>query len=307
MDTHTANSLLPQKATSIIADPRKLNYLFVGPPKFGKTTFMSSIPDALLLAFEMGHAFQQVHKVVMDAWDRRVKDGPSHWEEEDGTIHATMVKMAELLEASDRFPFVIFDTADMAAKMCSDYHLALNHWEHAKDGGDYGAGYDIVQNRPFRHMVGRIMKTGRGVGFITHSQVNETKLKNASSVKAKKETTLPGGIFKFLHTQADVILHGTFGSKREGIKVRDRIIQTEGDEETLAGSRIQKVFIPEKYIMDPVDPWGQWCSFFKDEAAGLAAHNQFLGIKPEAAEESATSEDNAVAETETKPKPKRSK
>jgi len=269
MNTADANDLLPQRATIEKPRPEKLNYLFIAPPKFGKTTFFCDIPDALLLAFEQGHAFQKAHKMVIDCWDRKItEENPAIWQEADTEVyHGTMAKVAEVLEASDRFSFVIFDTADMAAKQCLDYHLRKHNWSHAKDGGDFGVGHDIAQNTPFRHMVGRIMRTGRGVGFITHSEVKKTEL------ASKKETSLPNGVYKFLHTQADVILHGKFGIKQKGNRWRDRILRTEGDEETLAGSRIKDLIIPAEYIIDPSSPWGQWSGFFDRADAVTEAEN----------------------------------
>lgn len=254
-----ANELLPQKPTQSIIDPASLVYLGIAPPKFGKTTWFNSIPDALLLAFERGHAFQKGFKIGIKDWGGRMEVE----QDEEGVRYMTMEMVSEILETSDRFSFIIFDTADMAAKLCSDYHCKRQGWNHLTDGGDYGKGYDIGQNTPFRQMVGRIMRTGRGIGFITHSQVNTSKFKKGDV--AKKETTLPGGIYKFLHSQADVILHGQFGNKG------NRIWQTVGDDETLAGNRMRDINIPTRFIVDNKDPWKQWCSFFKDPKAAAAA------------------------------------
>lgn len=298
LTTAEANDLLPQKATSQAINPNKLNYLVIGPPKWGKTTLLCSIPDALLLAFEQGHAFQVAHKMIVDSWDKKVtEENPAIWVEEDNpdVFHGTMTKIVEVLEASDRFPFIIIDTADMCAKMCLDYHLKKHGWMHAQDGGDYGKGHDIAQNTPFRHMIGRIMRTGRGIGFITHTQVNTTNL------TSKKETSLPGGVFKFIHTQADVILHGSFGGPKKGQRWRDRILKTEGDESTLAGNRIKGLTIPVSYIVDPEDPWGQWCSFFKDENAVATAEENFRIAKNQQTDEAEAPE----LEAELEPSPDR--
>lgn len=300
-----ANDLLPQEATSEVLDPARLNYLFIGPPKFGKTTFMCDIPDALLLAFEQGHAFQKAYKMVIDAWDKKItEDNPAVWVEEGtGIYHGTMHKVAEILETSDRFKFVIFDTADMAAKMCLDYYLKKHNWQHAKDGGDFGVGHDIAQNTPFRQMVGRVMRTGRGVGFITHSEVKKTEL------ASKKETSLPNGVYKFLHTQADIIMHGKFGVKQKGKRYRDRLIQTEGDEETLAGNRVKGLVIPSEYIMDPERPWAQWAGFFTDETAVASAEEEVRIAKGNAIDDSTETPpaEPQAAPEKVKPKARRSR
>ncbi len=276
-----ADELLPQAPSEKTPDPASLVYLFIGPPKFGKTTWFSSIPDALLLAFERGASFQKVHKISIKGWDG---DDTIDTDAEDENVkYMTMMVASRLLKKSTRFPFVIFDTADMAAKMCSDYHCRKNNYQHVSEGGDFGKGYDMLQNTPFRQLVGDILSTGRGIGFITHSATNSVKIKGQE--KVKRETSLPGGIFKFIHTQADAILHGEYGIRQKGHKHHDRIIQTAGDEVTLAGNRCE-VSIPLKYVMDAKDPWGQWCRFFADpEAAGKATRDYENSFKKDSEKE----------------------
>jgi hypothetical protein len=74
-------------------------------------------------------------------------------------------------------------------------------------------------------------------------------------------------------------MHGSFGGKKKNSTFRDRIIQTEGDEETLAGNRTKEVIIPARYIVDPVDPWGQWARFFTDPTAAAAEEVKLKGSK----------------------------
>jgi hypothetical protein len=213
-----------------------------------------------------------------------------------------MEQVMEALTATEKFDFIIFDTADMAARKCVDYHLHKNGWQHAQDGGDYGKGYDIVQNTPFRHMIGAIMATGRGIGFITHSEIKTTAF--AKGNKSKKETSLPGGIHKFLHTQADIMWHGGFGVRQKGNRYRDRIVQTEGDEETLAGNRTKNVNIPPRFILDPADPWGQWCSFFTDPTAADKATSDLLASKSKREKDD---EDEPEGDKPEKPEKKKAK
>lgn len=251
--------LLPTKARTTSVDPRGLVYLAIAVPKWGKTTFFCDVPGALLIAFERGFQFQNIPTVFVDVWHQ--KDF-TPYKDSQGVVHMTMTQLKESLVASDKYQFLIFDTADMAAKKCSDYYLQKHKAAHPQDLGDYGRGYDLVQNTPFRQMIGELMATGRGMAFTTHQQINTTEFKKGK--KSMKETTLPGGVYKFLHTQADIILHGHFGVREEGNTFRNRIWQTSGDEETLAGNRSRHSKLPEKYIVDPDRPWAQWCEFFTD-------------------------------------------
>ena len=278
MNKKEAEELLPSAPTRSKVNPAALVYLMIGPPKWGKTTFMCSIPDCLLLAFERGHAFQEAHKIGIAKWAGKHEIT----EDDEGVRYMTMEQVSNILEATDKFSFIIFDTADMAAKMCSDYYCQKFGWDHVSSGGDYGKGYDIGQNTPFRQMVGAILRTGRGVGFITHSQISTKKLSKGDV--SKKETTLPGGIHKFIHTQADIMLHAEFGPRGE------RILRTAGDEDTLAGNRVKGLTLPPRFIVDPKDPWKQWLSFFNDPkaAAKAAADLEKISLKSKPKDENET-------------------
>jgi hypothetical protein len=277
MNTEQANELLPQAPTEAITDPRRLKYLIIGPPKWGKTSFLCAVPDSILLATEEGHAFHKTHKVIIDVWDRPLKEKNQGWgEDEDKNLHTSMVEAVETICASDRFQFVIIDTADMAAKMCLDFHYDKLGVNHASEAGDYGKGWDVALTQPFRKQIGKLMKSGRGIGFITHTQVVTRRI--GTSEMSRAETTLPSQVQKFLHTQADMIIHGRFGKLRPGMKERDRIISLDGSNEILAGSRVRHITLPKKFIVDPDKPWEQWKSFFEDEEASLAAEKQYIDL-----------------------------
>lgn len=264
-----ADEILPTEPTLGSTDPSNLKCVMMAPPKWGKTSFFSSHPDALLMAFEEGHHFCKTRKIVIDAWD--AKYGSQITTDESGTKHMTMMQAVDLLEQTDRYRLIIFDTADMAVKMCSDYECAKRKVEHPADAGDYGKGFDVAQNAPFRRAVLRLMKTGRGIAFLTHSKVTETKF--SKGVRSKRESTLPGGIWTFLYSQADVILHGEFGKKRVGHVGIPRLLRLKGDVDTLAGSRVDDR-LPEVYVVDRKEQWKQFENFFKSEKAARLAERE---------------------------------
>ena len=296
MELEEMEEMLPTTQRKTIVDPAALVYLGIAVPKWGKTTFFCDVPDSLLIAFERGFQFQQTPTVFIDMWhDSTGKFEP--YKDDAGIIHTTMTLLKKVLVNSDKYKFLILDTADMAAKKCTDYYLEKYRWQHVQDGGDYGRGYDIAQNTPFRQMVGALMGTGRGMAFTTHQAVNSTDMKKGK--KVLKETTLPGGIYKFLHTQADVILHGSFGVRQKGNTYRDRIWQTEGDEETLAGNRARSLHLPQKYIVDPERPWAQWAEFFTNPELAQIAEEELMGASSRRARDL-----DADADEEETPKPK---
>lgn len=279
MNTKEANELLPSKPTQAIRDPARLKYLVIAQPKWGKTTFACGIPDMLLMATEEGHAFHVANKLIIDCWDYRSRadeDARSWGDDEDGNTHTSMVLAAEALESSDRYDLLAMDTADMGAKQCLDYHYDKKKIEHASDAGDWGRGWDVTLNQPFRKVVTRFLKSGRGMVFTSHLRVIEKKVGGATV--SRFETTLPSGVQNFLHTQADLIIHGTFGKFRKGMEERDRIIVLDPSNEILAGSRVRGIYLPKRFIVDPKKPWEQWQGFFEDEDLAREADEEYADI-----------------------------
>lgn len=303
-------SLLPIGSKPTIWKAEKLKYLLIGPPKWGKTTFFSGVPNVCLLAFEAGYSEVDCPKVVVTHWDRGYKERKLGWDEdEDGVVYTSAMELIEELENGCPYSMVVIDTLDMATKMASDHYCAIAHVEHPSEGGDWGRGWDLLQTRPVRMFYNRLVKLGVGVVAITHS-TDKSDTDKFGLMRQKRETSLPGGIQRFAHTQSDVIMHGFFARKRKGQKDRDRMVSFDGSDSLMAGTRIRKVFIPNKYIVnsptrtDDSPPWRQWESFFIDNPnAGKAAEQAFIklyhGVDDEDVNEP-TEKENAKKETNTK-------
>lgn len=290
LTTEEANAILPQAPTRGIIRPERLKYFIIAPPKFGKTTTACMIPNSILLAFEEGHAFTETYKIIIDQWDRPSKDkAEGVGQDEDGNLHMSMAEAVALIVASDRFDHVIFDTADMCARMCVDFMCAKLKVNHPAEAGDFGKGFALTLTDPFRRMIGPLIKSGRGMTFTSHSKFVERKTGTVVT-SAKWESTLPSQAQAFLHSQADVIWHGKFGKHRPGQAERDRILSTDASQELMAGSRVRidnKLWpIPPSFILHPEYGWEQWSSFFpsdersKDEARTNceAAYNEYLHL-----------------------------
>lgn len=264
MTREQANSILPSEPTQGVVDPNTLVFLLIAERKWGKTAFFMSNPDAVLLAFESGHKFQKGFKVEIDQWDSKKGQTYKIKQDKDNVPHMTAMQALELLEKSKRYGFVIIDTVDMAVQMCTDFHTERARVEDPGDMGDFGKGWNIAVNKPMRRFILRILKTGRGVGLITHSKVEVNRF--TSGEKARKECSLGGGVLKFVTAAADIMAHGEFGKKRAGQRLRDRILVCEGDMDILAGNRTEAM-LPERYIVKRGQQWPQFKRFFTDPAA----------------------------------------
>lgn len=270
--TILTESILPTEATSAQVKPSQCVILLIAEPKWGKSTFFMSNPNALLLGFEAGQKFLRGKKLAIDKWDQKRGRYEGHVDAE-GVRHVTAMQAVEALEKDKTsFDFVIIDTVDMAVKMCSDYFCEEGNKEHPSELGDYGKGWDKAINTPMRRMLMRILKTGRGVGLITHSKVEI--LKFTTGEKARKEMSLGKGPRSLVESQADIIMHGELGLKRSGNRLRDRILVCEGDMDTLAGNR-SGTMLPSRYVVDPKDPWGQFEKFFTDKTAADKAEADY--------------------------------
>lgn len=285
MPKEKVTQYLPTKSIVGVINPTKLKYFLLAPPKWGKTKFFSGCPNVLLLAFEEGHLFARCPKVVITDWNLPTRDRGAR-EDDDGVKYCSAMEILEALEAAYRinelpYNMIVMDTADMASKMCSDYECIQAGVTHPSDGGDYGKGFDLLQTTPFRRYYNRLVKLGVGVACTSHIKEGWYKDKFKQDVY-RRESSLPGGIQKFIHSQSDVILHGFSAKWRRGQPQRDRIISFDGSDEVLAGTRLNsEIYIPQKYIVTPPTleasdaPWKQWEGFFTDnpKAGQLAEAN----------------------------------
>lgn len=269
MNRKQANAILPSERTKSEIDPSNLVVLLIAEPKWGKTAFFMSNPNAVLLAFEEGHKFQRGYKIIIDKWQEKEYEIEK---DKEGCPHMTAIQAIEALEASDKYDFVIFDTVDMAVKMCVDHHCSELRVDHPTDAGDYGKGWDVTQNTPMRRAILRVLKTGRGVGLISHTKTELQRF--TSGEKARKEATLPNGVMRICVSQADLILHGEFGRRQPGERLRDRVLVCEGDMDTLAGNR-SGVMLPNRYIVSKTKQWQQLRKFFTDPDAATRVETEY--------------------------------
>lgn len=272
MNKKEALAILPSEPLSSQINPANLVIMIIAPPKWGKTNFFMSNPNCLLLGFEEGHKFQRGLKITIDKWDYKGKYPIT--EDADGVMHMTAMQALEAIQlAKGRYEMVAIDTVDMMAKMAADYFTEKEGKEHISELGDYGKGFDKGQNNPVRKFIVGILKTGCGVGLITHAKVTTSKFGGSGEV-SRNESTLSKGVKSICETQADIIMFGEYGKKQPGERLRDRVLVCEGDMDTLAGNRSGGM-LPERYVVDKKGPWKQFRRFFKDPAAADAAEKEY--------------------------------
>lgn len=235
---------LPQAGTVQTISYLSLAWLIVAPPGWGKTTLAANFPETLMLSCEGGHKFITTPKLIIDCWEGSGQDVDS-----DGNIHVSFMEAVSRIEKSERYKMIFIDTLDALVRKCIDHHIGEANQAHLSDLGEYGKGYDLGQNDPIRKAINRLLATGRGLSISTHQFIANSNFKKGT--QAKKETSLPAGIFKIVFPQVDLIVHGEYGGIREGNKYKDRILRSQGDEDILAKNR--GGVLPASWIL-PEDP-----------------------------------------------------
>jgi len=216
---------LPTKKTEIVRDFGKYTFLIYGQPKAGKTTFCANFPQALFIATEPGHKFQEVFKV-----------DPLNWQD--------VVSVAREL-ASDKtrkFKTVIFDTVDNAWLMCEEYVCKKEGITHVSEG-DYGSAYQKTRNE-FMRIIRELTQRGYGVVFISHAQTKDQTRKEGVVERkiSMTDSTLGNTARKAITGLCDMIFYCWIDSTGK------RLMRTKADENTNAGDR--SGLLPDMMALD---------------------------------------------------------
>lgn len=273
-----STSLLPTERVKPTGMPKAAKILIVAPPGFGKTEFAASNPNCLQLLCQEGHAGVGGFKVRIVSWDGEAEP----YIAPDDIPSMSFVQCVRQLQEMEDVPydFMSVDTIDDLVKMLIDEKMPTlkkdgKKIQHLSDL-EYGKGYDMGQNSPFRKEFHKLTKLGLGIIFITHEEISTKSF--GKEQRAKKETTLPTGIYKQIFPIVESVLHGVFGKKRKGQPRRDRIFVTEGSETMLAKNRYGA--LPAAWIVNPdlSERWAEFVSFWDDEEKREEAFEAFNKI-----------------------------
>jgi hypothetical protein len=206
---------LPETKSTPVTDLREYTFLVYGVPKVGKSTFCSKFEDAIFIATEQGHKFLEVYKVDPSKWSDIVEVARELYKQKD----------------NKKFKTVIFDTADIAYKMCEQYICEKNNIEHLSDLG-FGKGYNFVRDE-FMRIITALSQAGYGLVFISHS---ETRDVDEGGIKRSfTDTTLSGSAKKVIPGLCDFIFYCHVN------EAGDRRMLTQQTKSVNAGGRSDKL------------------------------------------------------------------
>ena len=215
---------MPEEVKESEQDLSKYLILLYGREKIGKTTFFASFPDAMFITTEPGT------KGLTNIYE--FDPGPF------GISWTAIRKAVQLLENSDRFKTVIIDTADRAYDLCFRYvcdELGIDHaGENAQGKKDYGKSWDAIKSE-FRDVILRIVRTGRGVAFTSHSR--ESTITTKSGLEYTRIVpTMKGQARDVIEPLVDIFLYAEYmrsPTQEEPV----RVILSQGDELLWGGTR----------------------------------------------------------------------
>jgi len=190
-------SLLPILKTKGKLTINASTWLVYGPPGIGKSTFAAGFPDPLFLATELTQKHLSLHLVPISGWEK-------------------FLQAAKELEANpNRFQTIVVDTTDLLYKMCQEYCCTKFGFDHPSDEG-FGKGYDKVNSEFYRGVL-TLKHLGKAVVFIAHYSERDVKVRGATYLKTVPN--LPGGCWKIVARESDVIAFCDFDPKRPNVRI----------------------------------------------------------------------------------------
>jgi len=214
---------LPTEVKEADFDLSHYTVLVYGREKIGKSTLASDFPEALFFTTEPGTKGLRIYEFNPE------HGGVSSWN--------VLRQGVDLLEKSKKFKTVVFDTVDRAYDMCLDFVCKERHIEYpgqdSAGSEDYGKSWRAVKQE-FMEQVHRILRTGRGLLFLSH--VKEQEIKTRTGDKYDR-------IFPSMSNQArnviealvDMFFYAEYAKDKKGNTIR--ILITEGDDVVWAGHR----------------------------------------------------------------------
>ncbi len=199
-------------------------FLIYGREKIGKTTLLSSFPEAIFAATEPGTKGLSI----------------SEFNAEDGGIKnwAIFRKMVELLsQNTGRFKTVIIDTVDRAYDMCLDWvceHRGIEYPGKDSDGDeDFGKSWRAVKIE-FVEQLHLLEQAGYGVVFTSHAK--ETTIKTRAGDKYTRiQPTMSSQARGVIEAIVDFFFYCEYMRAPDGST--KRILICQGDDTIWAGAR----------------------------------------------------------------------
>ena len=209
--------LLALEPTVITRDLSNKYILLAAPYKFGKTTFMTNIPGALVLSFEPGlNARAGVYAQKITSWS-------------DLKLVCRQLAKPEVM---NKFKCICFDTIEIAATMCQEFVCARAGVQSMSEVA-YGKLYKEYELE-FGKTIRSIAMLGYGCVFACHTEVKSIEVA-PDVVSEQVRPKLDKRAFDIINGLVDIIGIGVMKFDEKGD--RHRVLYTAETPTIKAGNR----------------------------------------------------------------------
>lgn len=211
---------LPKKANKVVAlDPRLV--IIYGPPKVGKTTLLSTLPNNLILDLEEGADYVEALSMTIIGWNAPANEPAEEKKARyaEGRYYLTEAGKA-VMDAGRPYDFITVDTATKLEEIVMP--VAVAKYKKSPMGGGYdghdvrelprGAGYYWLREA-FEEALGKIQKLAKTVILIGH--VKDAFINKEGKEVSAKEVDLTGKIKFITCAAADAIGYVYRGANNE--------------------------------------------------------------------------------------------
>ncbi len=278
--TLSSSLQLPTAKTEVETDLARYSILVYGPPKIGKSSCLASFPHPLFFFFEVGGKGLEVYRFPPD------QECIETWDQ--------VIRGVDLLETTDKFANVVFDTGAAAYSLCLE--ACCKELRIPDIGSDTSGkkdrsakGWKLLE-REFYHQINRIQRTGRAVHFTAHSKVQQIESRSGEFTRIIPRFT--GQCERIITPLVDHIFFIDYYRLTAGGV--GRVLLTKGDDLVQAGHKSGKVAPMPRYILLPEDkPDDDY------KVIAAAFRGELEGLRPEDLKASATTSDAGAEMLET--------
>lgn len=209
--------LLALEPTVITRDLSNKYILLAAPYKFGKTTFMTNIPGALILSFEPGlNARAGVYAQKITTWSDLKQ----------------VVRQLAKPEVMAKFKCVCWDTIEIAATMCQEF-ICARAGVQAMGDVPYGKLYKEYELE-FSKTIRSIAMLGYGCIFACHTEIKNIEVRSEVFIEQVRPK-LDKRAFDIVNGLVDIIGIGVMKFDEKGEK--QRVLYTSETPTIKAGNR----------------------------------------------------------------------